>query len=343
MHKVTIIIPSYNRKQLLGRCLDSIRNQDYPHKEIIVIDDGSTDDTALFITERYPEVRLIRGSRPLGPAFAKNLGIVNSSGKYIYFLDSDSELLFPETVSRMVSILESDNAIGMLGGIAETDAQGNVSRVYGHAITHDGRSRPVFLNKDDPDFSEGKLRECDYAATCSCFVRSGLLRAVGGFDPYYIYMGEDKELGMKIRRAGHKVFFGYNIACAHRYDRKVSFDRRFMYLKTKLRFAVKNRGLGYFVIMPFLDMFFFFAWYPLLFAAAKIFPGAARKKYAASGGNPNLRAPELRWIACSAYYFLKAYWLNLVEMPVTLWSRTVDFLSEDAMAAYRSAARGKGI
>ena len=64
MHKpnveISVIIPAYNRQHTLGRALDSVLAQNYPSIEIIVIDDGSTDNTATFIKETYPSIKLIQ-------------------------------------------------------------------------------------------------------------------------------------------------------------------------------------------------------------------------------------------------------------------------------------------
>ncbi len=337
MKKVSIIIPSHNRKELLGNCLNSVRNQDYLHKEIIVVDDGSTDGTSSFIKEHFPEVKIILNLRPLGPAFARNQGIINSSGQYIHFLDNDSKLIFNDTVSNMVKIMESDENIGMLGGIAELDAQGSIKQVYGQKVTYDGRSYAVLLKKEAPDFSEERLAECDYLPTCNCFVRRDALFKIGGFDPYYIYMGEGKEVGIKIKSLGYKVLFGFKVSCFHRFDESATFDRRFMYLKNKMRFAIKNRGLSYFFIIPILDFLFFFIYYPFLFFLKRIILDLKIVRIFKDRTNPNVKPPRAGWILFSVYHFAKAYLLNLVELPHILRCRNIDFLSQEKLQAYKSS------
>lgn len=338
--KVSIVIPSHNRKKLLSKCLNSVGTQDYLHKEILVIDDGSTDGTLSFIKEHFPEIKIIYNLKSLGPAFAKNQGIVNSCGQYIYFLDSDSELIFKDTISNMVKVMESNEDIGILGGILELDAQGNIRRVYGQKTTYDGRSCAISLEKGVPDLSEEVLAECDYVPTCNCFVRRDILFKIGGFDPYYIYMGEDKELGIKIRNLGYKAFFGFKVACLHRYDETVKFDRRFMYLKNKLRFAIKNKGVSFFFIIPILDFYFFFVYYPFLFILRGVFPDLKIVRIYKNRVNPNLKPPGARWILFSVCYFVKVYLLNLIELPHILRCRNVDFLSREKLETYKSSGRG---
>lgn len=97
MKKATIIIPTYNRKELVIKTLASIENQTYPKKrfEVIVVDDGSTDGTKNMILNLKKttqiDISYFRQSNK-GPAAARNLGIKNSKGDYLYFVDDDIEL-----------------------------------------------------------------------------------------------------------------------------------------------------------------------------------------------------------------------------------------------------------
>lgn len=85
---ISVVIPTYNRARLLRRALDSVYNQSLPPQEVIVVDDGSDDDTADFIRRRYPEVRYQYQSKR-GVSSARNRGIEMSCGEWIALLDSD--------------------------------------------------------------------------------------------------------------------------------------------------------------------------------------------------------------------------------------------------------------
>jgi glycosyltransferase involved in cell wall biosynthesis len=88
---ISVVIPCYNAAQFLGEAIESILAQTYTHYEIIVIDDGSTDQSA-DVAAKYPEVRLVRQSNQ-GTAAARNTGILESAGSYLVFLDVDDKLL----------------------------------------------------------------------------------------------------------------------------------------------------------------------------------------------------------------------------------------------------------
>ncbi|MGB8354525.1 MAG: glycosyltransferase family A protein [Chthoniobacteraceae bacterium] len=95
---VSIIIPTHNRERLLPAAIESALSQDYPQKEIIVVDDGSTDGTPA-VCARYP-VRCIRQENRGGGA-ARNAGVLHSRGELIHFLDDD-DICPPGTLARRV-------------------------------------------------------------------------------------------------------------------------------------------------------------------------------------------------------------------------------------------------
>ncbi|HST23427.1 MAG TPA: glycosyltransferase [Blastocatellia bacterium] len=99
---VSAIVPCYNQAHFLSEAIESILGQTYRHFEIIVIDDGSTDETAL-VASRYESVRCIRRNNE-GLAAARNIGLCYSAGDYIVFLDADDRLL-PEAFEAGVNCL----------------------------------------------------------------------------------------------------------------------------------------------------------------------------------------------------------------------------------------------
>ena len=90
--KVSVVIPTYDRIETLPRALRSVINQTFPDWELIVVDDGSTDDTDEMILEDYPDIRLHRQENP-GVSSASNVGVALASGEWIAFLDSDDAWL----------------------------------------------------------------------------------------------------------------------------------------------------------------------------------------------------------------------------------------------------------
>ena len=105
---LSVIIPMYNCAPVIARCLDSI---DYPDCEILVVNDGSKDNSAEVVTQyavTHPNVRLVNKENG-GASSARNLGIEEAKGKYIAFIDAD-DFWFPKGIARIVELAEREDA-----------------------------------------------------------------------------------------------------------------------------------------------------------------------------------------------------------------------------------------
>ena len=116
MPEVSVIIPTYNRARLLARTICSVLNQEYQDFELIVVDDGSTDNTQeivnLFCDDRIIYIKLLKNSG--WSSKPRNVGLQNARGKYLAFLDSDDEWL-PSFLSKLTSkIKEVPDTVGVV-------------------------------------------------------------------------------------------------------------------------------------------------------------------------------------------------------------------------------------
>ena len=108
MKKISVIIPTYNRKDLLKESMESVLSQSYPIQELVIVDDGSTDQTGEMIHGMQDErIRYIRTEQNLGAAGARNLGIreVSDEADYVAFQDSDDKWL-PGKLEKQVKAFE---------------------------------------------------------------------------------------------------------------------------------------------------------------------------------------------------------------------------------------------
>lgn len=124
---VSVIIPAYNGDRFLAETIESVLQQTYPHWELIVVDDGSTDQTQQIVQgycDRYPAQIRYYYQQNQGVARARTQGIKLAQGEYIALLDQD-DLLLPEKLSLQVACFETDPAIGMVhSGWRLINAQG---------------------------------------------------------------------------------------------------------------------------------------------------------------------------------------------------------------------------
>jgi len=120
----SVIIPSYNRCSVLPHAIDSVLLQNYHPLEIIVIDDGSDDDTAQMLAQKYPEVRYLYQENR-GPAAARNRGIQVARGNTIAFLDSD-DIWLAGKIKREQQFFKLFNNADMLAGNATSFLSGKL-------------------------------------------------------------------------------------------------------------------------------------------------------------------------------------------------------------------------
>lgn len=114
---VSVIVPTYNYGRFIGETLECLRAQTYPYWECVVVDDGSTDDTAGRVarfTERDPRFKFFRQSNRLQGA-AKNTGLRHTAGQYVQFLDAD-DLIEPRKFERQVEYLERHPEVDIVYG-----------------------------------------------------------------------------------------------------------------------------------------------------------------------------------------------------------------------------------
>lgn len=108
---VSVITPTYNAARFIRETIDSVKRQTYPHWELILIDDASSDDTVPIIREELadPRIRLIVLAQNSGAAVARNTGISAANGRYIAFLDSD-DLWLPQKLEKQVAFMQERDA-----------------------------------------------------------------------------------------------------------------------------------------------------------------------------------------------------------------------------------------
>ena len=104
---VSVVIPNFNNESYLAECLESVIAQSYKRIEIIVVDDGSTDSSIEILDKYQSKIRVIRSSHN-GASAARNIGIEQSKGKFIAFMDSDDIWIIDKIEKQILALLNND-------------------------------------------------------------------------------------------------------------------------------------------------------------------------------------------------------------------------------------------
>lgn len=130
MEKVTIIIPVYNSEKYIGRCLDSVISQSYTDFKILVVNDGSKDNSQQIINEyksKYPEKIILIEQENKGVAVTRNESIKKAMGKYIMFIDND-DFIDKDYIKTYISTIEKGDYDAVIGGYRRPDEIGKIVR-----------------------------------------------------------------------------------------------------------------------------------------------------------------------------------------------------------------------
>jgi len=200
---VSVVIPNWNRQDLLRRCLATVFAQRHRPLEVIVVDNASRDGSPEMVRQEFPEVRLVSNTENVGASRARNQALVLAQGEFAWFLDNDSVCPDPDVLTRMLAVLDADPAIGCVGGELFPDPP----RVRGYLVAPTGDADPVWAN--------GTGTTCDSLDTLNLLARWEAVERVGGFDPGYFYLAEDKDFCHRVRRAGWRIWMGVPTGVLH--------------------------------------------------------------------------------------------------------------------------------
>ena len=197
MTLVTAAITTYNRAPFLDGALESVYAQTFDDYEVLVVDDGSTDDTREVLSRHRDRARIVRQEN-LGRSSARNTAVREARGRYVSFLDSDDRWL-PDKLAREAPVLESDDRIGMVHGHVEVIGEDDIT-LTGETARH--RELLAAAHRKAVTYA-------GYAFDCRCFssaltARVEAIRGVGMYDPALLL--DDYDLYLRLALEWKIVF-----------------------------------------------------------------------------------------------------------------------------------------
>jgi len=195
---ISVVIAAFNSEKTLEACLRSAFSSDYPFFEVILVNDGSTDQTAR-IAAKFP-CKLINLAKNMGPGAARNRGVEAANGELLFFLDADI-VIEKDTLTRVVqTFVDRPEISALICSYQKNTPVGNFFSAYKNLVHH---------------FTHQTGRE-DAATFCGGFgaiYRDCFLR-VGGFDERFRAVS-DIEFGYRLYQRGYKIFLNKQIQATH--------------------------------------------------------------------------------------------------------------------------------
>lgn len=251
-YEISVIIPNWNGINYLPECLSSLQKQTFKNYEVIVIDNGSRDNSVNFIKTEYPWIKLIELPENTGFAVACNVGIEAAKGRYVAMLNNDT-VVSPEWLESLFTVASSDEKIGMVASKILLNFETREIDSVGMLLYPDGIGR----QRGRGEFDMGQFdqdKETLYPSACAALYRMDMLYEIGYFDEDFFAYCEDTDLGLRGRLAGWKAFFAPNAVVLHKYSEtggKYSALKAVQIERNRIWVAVKNFPLKLLFKMPF--------------------------------------------------------------------------------------------
>ncbi len=196
---LAIAIPCFNAGHYLPFLLDSITLQTHPPDEVIVVDDGSTDNLRQIVS-RYGWTTFVSHERNRGIGFSRNTALQRASSDIILFVDADA-ILHPDLLRILVSGYTNDQIAG-IGGCG-------IERIQ---LSRSDRWRAAFLFQT---WGSRTISNVPFLFGLVCSYRRKILQKLGGFDPFFKGSGEDVDMGYRIQKAGYHLSYIPNAIVFH--------------------------------------------------------------------------------------------------------------------------------
>ena len=199
--KVSVVVCAYNEAATIDECLASIENLTYPDFEIILVNDGSRDDTAA-VARRHPSVTVL-DIRNGGLGAARNVGLEHAAGEIVAYTDGDVRV-DPDWLTHLVRPFLTSDVVGAGGPNLVPADDPPMAQCIARAP-----GSPTQVMLDD--------RIAEHVPGCNMAFRRDALLAVGGFNPIYLRAGDDVDICWRLQARGWKVGFAPSALVWHRH------------------------------------------------------------------------------------------------------------------------------
>jgi len=223
---ISIIIVSFNTRDLLRECLTSVlKEASALHTEIFVVDNASTDGSAEMVAREFPTVELLRSDINLGFGQANNLALARARGRYFVLLNSDA-FPAPGALARAIRHMDANPTCALGGGLligrdgAWQPSARSFHSVTGDAIVLTGLAakfpRSRIFGSFDRTWADARISSSvDWVPGAFSILRPAALRETGFFDPAFFLYYEEVDLCLRLKHAGYSVWYWPDVVVTH--------------------------------------------------------------------------------------------------------------------------------
>jgi protoporphyrinogen oxidase/GT2 family glycosyltransferase len=212
---VYVVILTYNHYEDTHECLESVYQLDATPFEVVVVDNGSSDDTPDKIRENFPKAHVIENHQNLGVPAGYNVGFkvaLESGAEYILMLNNDT-ILAPDMLAELLAVVGSDPRCGIV--MPKILYHGTTDRVWSSG----GRYRafpPAILMTDRRKEAAETTRMIEYAPSCGLLIHRQAFERAGMFDPGYFFLYDDWDFSDRVRAFGMNIWYAANAHLWHK-------------------------------------------------------------------------------------------------------------------------------
>ncbi|MEO1264007.1 MAG: glycosyltransferase family 2 protein [Bacteroidota bacterium] len=247
---ISIISVNYNELEVTCEMIESIRNNSYSNVEIIVVDNASRKNPEAYLKKHYPEVKFIRSEKNLGFAGGNNLGIQESTGDFLFFLNNDAEL----TSGALETLLEVFVKFPRAGVaspkicyyIARPSSGPDVIQYVGATHVNSFTARNSILGEGEDDNGQYRqLKRTAYAHGAAMMVPRKVISKIGMLPEDFFLYYEELDWCEQMKRAGFEVFVEPNAKVYHKESysvNKVSALKTYYLNRNRILFMQRNRS-----------------------------------------------------------------------------------------------------
>ena len=255
---ISTIVLNWNGRAYLPSCLQSIKRQTYSNIEMILVDNASTDDSVEAVRNCFSDLRLVLNPKNIGYGEGNNRGIREARGKFVFLLNSDTEI-GDDCVELLWRCIETDQAIGVTTPKIVLYDRREIMDAAGLTIYPDGLS--IGRGRLEPQEKYDRTEEVFFGSGCASLYRKEMLEEIGLLDPDFFAYAEDTDLGWRARLAGWKAYYVPQAIVYHHHSKTLgaySSRKAFLVERNRIWVAWKNFPLPLLLLWPFYTLLRYF-------------------------------------------------------------------------------------